>query len=173
MTPVQIVAVFLRLLVIAWVLYMLGQGYVVFSFFTLETWPPSNRVIVVGTILLQLAICVVLWFFPVTIANKLLPAYSKPPDPQTPPRMLDWQALAAACLGLWIVSRAVPDLFYWLTFVSMSSGGGLDGAGMDPENKASVATTVVELVIGLWLILGAKRIAALLLRARTAGVAKQ
>jgi hypothetical protein len=121
---------------------------------------------------LQVAICGVLWFFPVTIASKLLPSYSKPPDPQNPPSVYEWQTLGVICIGLWALSRAVPDLVYWVAYMGMAFESDAPLGELAPDQKAGFIATVVEIIVGAWLVLGAKGVAALLFKIRTAGVAK-
>jgi hypothetical protein len=121
---------------------------------------------------LQLAICAVLWFFPVTIASRLLPSYSQPPDAENHPRWNEWQTLGVVCIGLWALSRAIPDLVYWVTFMGVSFENDSPVGELAPDQKASLTSTLAEIAIGLWLVFGAKGMAAVVFKIRTAGVAK-
>jgi hypothetical protein len=53
------------------------------------------------------------------------------------------------------MSKAIPDAIYWMTYFSMRSGAD-GGLYLDADQKALVATTVAELIIGLWLVFGAR-----------------
>jgi hypothetical protein len=171
-TPIQVVAVCLRFLAIVWLLYALNNAYGAFSYLGHQSAPSGAGWVVWLQAGLQLAICAVLWFFPVTIASKLLPSYSQPPDALNPPRWNEWQTLGVICIGLWTLTRAVPDLVYWVTSMGMSFESDSPVNELAPDQKASFITTLVEIAIGIWLVLGAKGMAAVLFKIRTAGVAK-
>jgi hypothetical protein len=171
-TPVQIVAVCLRFLAIVWLLHTLNSAYGAVSYLQTGSVPEGASAVVWIQAGLQLAICGALWFFPVTFASKLLPSYAKPPDPEDPPRLVEWQTLGVICIGLWALSRAVPDLAYWVTYMGMAFESDSPMYELMAEQKASVISTVVEIGIGAWLILGAKGFAALLFKIRTAGISK-
>ena len=123
MAPIQVVAVCLRFLAIVWLLYALNNAYGALSYLGLQGGVPGSRWVVWIQAALQLVVCGALWFFPVTIASKLLPSYSRPPDPQNPPHLHEWQTLGVICIGLWALSRAVPDLVYWITYMGMAFEG--------------------------------------------------
>jgi hypothetical protein len=170
--PIQVVAVCLRFLAIVWLLYALNNAYGAMSYLGLQGGVPGSRWVVWVQAGLQLVICGALWFFPVTIASKLLPSYSRPPDPQNPPHLHEWQTLGVICIGLWALSRAVPDLVYWITYMGMAFEGDSPVGDLAPDQKAGFIATLVEIAVGLWLVLGAKGAAALLFKVRTAGIAK-
>jgi len=81
----------------------------------------------------------------------------------------EWQMLGFICIGIWALSNAIPSALYWLTYYSMSFGDSSDAFYLDAEQKARVASMLAELVIGLWLVFGAKGFAAFLFKIRTAG----
>jgi hypothetical protein len=171
-TPIQVVAVCLRFLAIVWLLYALNNAYGALSYLGLQSGVPGSRWAVWIQAAPQLAICGALWFFPVTIASKLLPSYSQPRDLQSPAPLQEWQALGVICIGLWALSRAVPDLVYWVTYMGMAFEGDSPVGEFAPDQKAGFIATIAEIAVGLWLVLGAKGVAALLFKIRTAGVAK-
>jgi len=115
--------------------------------------------------------CVVLWFFPMTLATKLVPG-SIPDEPNAdPPRLVEWQTLGVICVGLWGVVDAIPSLVFWITFATLNLGDDFHG-GLTPHEKATIVSAAVQLAIGLWLVFGAKGFAALLFKIRNGGVAK-
>src|SRR6188768_3774422 len=109
---------------------------------------------------LQIVTCAVLWFFPATIAKKLLPSATDTDLPRSPVALIEWQTLGVICIGIWALTRAIPDAIYWMTFYSMSESVDYSFSILNAEQKASIITTVAELAIGLWLVFGAKGFAA-------------
>jgi hypothetical protein len=119
--------------------------------------------IILGT---ALSASLVLWFFPLSIARKLLPVMKEPQPAVT------WQSgnameLALAVFGFWILADAIADAFYWGSFyyyVQQATGTGLETVGA--AEKADMFVTVIELVLGSWLVLGHRGVAALFYRIR-------
>ena len=172
MTPIQVVAVCLRFLAVIWLLHTLNHAYGAIWYVRLQSGMPEISWMIWIQAALQLVICAMLWFFPITIASRLLPSYSKPPDSQNPPRLQEWQTLGVICIGLWALSRAVPDLVYWVTSMGMAFDGDSPRGELAPDEKARFMATLAQIAIGAWLVLGAKGVAAILFKIRTAGVAK-
>jgi hypothetical protein len=171
-TPIQVVAVCLRLLAVAWFLFGLNHAHGAFAYLGggsgLAISMPAVWILAIA----QLSACAILWFFPVSIASKLLPSYSRPPEPGNPIRLEEWQTLGVICIGLWGLCRAIPDAIYWSTFLNVSFSGDAGVSALGPDHKAGIVATGAEILISTWLLLGARGFAALLFRIRTAGVAK-
>jgi hypothetical protein len=162
----------LRLLALIWLLYILGHLYGLFAAITNDPTALISTSAVWFLALLQLAICGALWFFPATLAVRLLPSIRSEPKTAPPPQLVEWQTLGVICIGLWGLSRAIPDAVYWVTFYNMHLKANYGVSDLNAAQKAGIVTTVAELLIGLWLLFGAKGFAAFLFKARTAGVAK-
>jgi hypothetical protein len=172
MTPIQIVAVCLRLLAVIWFLYILGHTYTLMSVWRVGSAEVMDRAFLWFTIGLQLIICVLLWFFPATIARKLLPAAADSGETRSPVALVEWQTLGVICIGVWALTRAVPDVFYWVTFYAMSISANYGDYDVPLDQKAGIFSTLAELAVGFWLVFGAKGFAALLFKIRTGGVSK-
>jgi len=114
---------------------------------------------------LTLAFAAVLWYFPLTIARKLLPSL-RDAGAALSPQGLRVQEMAIVVLGLWVLASALPDTSYWLSLVLFTSGAGYESFSWLPENKANIVATAVEIVIGFVLILGARGLSNLLYRLR-------
>lgn len=111
------------------------------------------------------AICALLWFFPLSIARKLLPVMR---EPRSEAGMDGSMALSVGLtlLGVWLLATALPNATYWLSLFVLSrqsSGYHLDWG---PEQMASIATTIAELVLAVWLVFGSAGIRRLILRFR-------
>lgn len=116
---------------------------------------------------LTLAVAAFLWFFPLTIARKLLPVARDSgtvPLAQTP----NLQALAFSVLGAWVLASALSDALYWVVFFAYSERAGVDYA-LSAQHVAGVVAALAEVLIGIYLLLGSKGLAGLIQRFRHAG----
>jgi hypothetical protein len=161
-TPHQILIVAIRLLAIFWFLGVLAQLPTV-----LVTMQEMRGVASSFWLspLLQLLVCAFLWLFPATLASKLLRSGSEPIPASSVP-FSDWRDLLFIVVGVFVLARAVPDAIYWIAL----------GVASEPlvpdltfEQKVSVFATVLELVIGVALTLGAKGVGNSIERLRRAG----
>ncbi len=164
----QIVAIAVRLFAIFLVVYAFRHAS---SMLPLTNYPPPQNIsyifIASATLPLLLA-ALLLWIFPLTIAAKLLPR-SRRTESAGALSATEIQAVAFSILGLWVLTTAVPDIFYWITYVYVMKNGGVDNSAFSPNLSGRIGATVVELVIGIWLLFGARGLTGLLRLARTAG----
>jgi hypothetical protein len=101
-----------------------------------------------------LALCAFLWFFPLTVARKLLPAMKEPRSEQSISAPVGL-SLGLTLIGVWIFARGLVDAVYWLTLiVRMRQLNQEMGFVWPADQTASIVTTVFELVLGAWLVLG-------------------
>lgn len=129
---------------------------------------PESRLslVLVGVVLAgSLSVCAVLWFFPLTIARRLLPAMR---EPRSETAMSGPVALSVGLtlLGVWVLAYALPDALYWATLFLLSRQVGAAYVPWGYEQIASVVTTVAELALAAWLIFGSSGIKRLILRYR-------
>jgi hypothetical protein len=113
------------------------------------------------------AISALLWFFPLTVARKLLPVMREPRPPADPGSLTALE-LALTVIGFWVLSTALTDAVYWSVFLVQVYNSSIPVAA-DPTQKASLAATVAELLIGLWCVFGSRGLANLVTRIRYAG----
>lgn len=102
----------------------------------------------------QLAIAVVFWSFPLTIARKLLPVMREARSEES----LDTSvalSLGITLIGFWFLVQGAIELTYWLVRSLAMRGDTETPYFWTPENIALVWTTVVQTVIALGLVLGA------------------
>jgi hypothetical protein len=169
MTPHQIVVVVLRLIALVWLLYTLTHVFGLFAVIRGDPDALVSRPIVMFSAAFQVIVCLVLWFFPSTIAANLL---RSAPDTETPAParpICEWQVLGIVFVGLLALARAIPDSIYWVTYAAMATGYNLSFFDLDADQKANALATVFELAIGLTLILGARPVATMLFKDRDAG----
>lgn len=162
MTPHQILIVSIRLLAILWFLRVLAQLPTVII--TMQEMGDVASSFWVSP-LLQFLVCTFLWLFPATVASKLLRS-GREPIPASSVPFSDWRDLLFIAVGLFVLARAVPDAIYWIVL----------GVASEPlvpdltfEQKVSVFATMLELVIGVALTLGAKGVGNSIERLRRAG----
>ena len=112
-----------------------------------------------------LSVCGVLWFFPLTVARKLLPVMK---EPRSDTVMSNSLALSVGftLLGVWVLAVAIPDAIYWGTLFLLTRQ--MDGGNYlwGHEQVASVVTTAVELALAAWLIFGSSGLSRLFERWR-------
>src|SRR5262245_25934546 len=71
---------------------------------------------------LPLVLAILLWLFPMTIADKLVPRTQDSNIVRTPAR--EATAIASVIIGIWILIRSIP-IFITTLGVFLSSGGGM------------------------------------------------
>ncbi|MFY2763699.1 hypothetical protein [Arenimonas sp. MALMAid1274] len=138
---------------------------------TLLAIPASVQVLVQGdsmdwawahasVLSLTVALCAFLWFFPLTIARKLLPVMKEPRSEATIDASVG-MSLGLTLLGVWFLAQGLMDLLYWLTLLVRTNyvvrAQQYDHV-WQPDQIASMAATAFELVIGAVLILGSSGI---------------
>ncbi len=165
MTSTQIVGLGVRLFSVWLFVYVVRNVPAMWNFNVAESDASANvAVAVVAAVVL--AIVAVLWFFPLTVARKLLPRTQSEDRLALP---LEQVESAGFCLvGLWIVATAVPSAFYWIlmSYYVLKPGSLLS---LSPYELASMSSIGVQLILGIWLFFGAKGLRGLLRWARSAG----
>jgi hypothetical protein len=166
MTNAQVVALGVRLFSIWLALYLVRHVPAMWSLNT-QQFPDSGAaaaVVIVSFILI--AVAVSLWFFPLTVARKLIPKATL--DQPTPLPIDQLQSAGFCLLGLWVLTEAVPRSVY-ITFIVYHSTRPNAMVALEPHNYAAIAQTVIELAVGLWLLFGARGLLRVIRWARTAG----
>ena len=160
MSPHQTIAVAARLFA-AWLAAYSFQDIVTFYFEAASRSYSYALPIAITAVIVAAGLVLVLWFFPQTVARKLLVSPVSDSTPSGSPET--WLAVGCTLIGLWVLTSAVPALIRRLLFLHFADAGYQD------------ATTVwllyysAEIAIALWLILGTKGIKRLFLWAQTAG----
>ncbi len=122
-------------------------------------------VFAIAYLLLLIVSAILLWLFPLTVANKLLPG--KVLDVRTALPLEELQCAAFCLLGLWLLTDAIPSLtYYFVLFYQFSKDYQILH---NPQTASGLMRSVVELIIGVWLLFGARGLLGLLRWARHAG----
>jgi hypothetical protein len=155
-TPQQIVAVALRIFAVWWGIQ------------TLRTIPSLVRSLdspshVWWTFMLGLyiAIMLTLWFFPRTIAGKLVPPSDEKPQPPATPDV--WLTVGCMLIGLWVLTTTLPRLVYDLITVN---------AVLGYDDRYWILPSIAEVAVAIWLTLGARGVRKLYRWAQYVGVRK-
>lgn len=166
MTPHQILIVGIRLLVIFWFFSILGQAGALLSTLQNTTVSSTAFIISLGA---QIVVAILLWLFPATFATKLLRAGNV--AVQTGAVAFDeWRDLVFVAVGIFVLTRAIPDLIYWTILAAAPESNYPD---FTLDQKAGAFASLVELAIGLVLTLGASGIGSVIQKGRRVGVPVQ
>jgi hypothetical protein len=127
-------------------------------------WSPSQSifaaVLTVGPAAL-LGIC--LWFFPGTIANKIVAPAAGVPEPSGLDAIL---VLSVAVLGLYLMAHGTVDLIYHLATIVRLRQLNQDVIPIPPTVFAGAIASAVEIAIGLAFCIGRRGIGRLIQKAR-------
>lgn len=113
------------------------------------------------------AIAALLWFFPLTVARKLLPVMREPRPPVQPGSSTALE-LSLTAIGFWVLSTAITDAVYWSALL-VQVHNALIPVQLEASQKASIAATIAELAIGAWCVFGSRGLTNLVTRIRYAG----
>ena len=166
MTNAQIVALGVRLFCIWLALYLIRHAPGLWSLNT-QQFPDSGAAtaVIIFSIIL-LAVTAGLWLFPLVVARKLIPRATL--DQPTALPIEQVQSAGFCLLGLWVLTEAVPRLVY-ISFIMYHSTRPNAMVSLEPQNYAGIAQTVIQFIVGLWLLFGARGLLGVLRWARTAG----
>ena len=148
MLPHQVVAVAVRLFAISLALAALNAlPIVTIGQFSLGGGHPPGFVYSLFLIVLTMALALLLWVFPYSVAGKLVPKTAEPAAETTAADT--WLAIGCAVIGLWILSRALPGLLRDLYVL-----GTLDSYADAHDIKSWALFNFIQLVIAAWLAFG-------------------
>jgi len=162
-TPHRLAAVGVRLFAI-W-LAIGAFGTVVPSVLDREARSGSSILIVSVAISAVMGlVALALWFFPQTVAVKLLPPSTQEVTPAAPTDT--WLAMGCSMLGLWMLGRAIPAL----TRVALMLYSARNTFDDTSQVKTWGAEYIAQAILGLWLALGAGGFRRLFWWAQEAGI---
>lgn len=164
MSREDVVAVAVRLFSIFLVLGALRQLPGTIALFSLD----MDRGLVALTLLLLLLgalVGVLLWFFPLSVARRLLPVMREPRSEQSMDARVAL-TVGLTLIGVWVLAYALVDVAYWLTLFVRTRHPGAVYFEWSHEQVANVVATLVELLVAIWLIFGASGIRRLVHRYR-------
>ncbi len=160
MTPQQFIGLAVRLFAV-WLVVSAVQAFSVGSAMSAQSGPEFSSLpyVVAGLYLLA---ALPLWFFPMSVAHKLLPRTSSQDTMRLPAR--DAITIGCAILGLWvIVMQALPSLSWYAVLAAFWLASGEPISSMEQSRHVELITGLVSLVVGLLLVTKAARIGAFIL----------
>ncbi len=162
--PHQIIAVAARLFAVWLTIHLPGQIYA-FVDSDVKLHDARLRFFAVGIAIVELALILVLWLFPYTVARILLKSSRAE---AAPPISGDtWLQIGCALIGMWLMATSLPALLLDTYTLSTET---------PPDDSSSLVHSVIyylsQVVIGIWLILGASGFRRVVWWARNAGMAK-
>lgn len=98
-----------------------------------------------------LIISFLLWFFPSTLSSK----FANPNETLDKDSINIFGDFLISIVGLYILANAVPDLIYFVSLYIISSSENIE---ILPFDRAAFVATVVEIIIGLFLLYGSSLI---------------
>lgn len=149
MINIKLVGLFVRLFAV-WLASWALRNLLAFWVFEMPGISAEAQIFTVLFSLLMLLLAAALWFFPLSVSSKLIPASTLSDHPML--SAVQIQSVGASLLGLWMLANTTPKLIYMAIALS---------ARTTPLNAASYATIVqllVEMAISFWLLLGARGI---------------
>ena len=119
----------------------------------------------VAVLVLGVIVCALLWFFPLTVARKLLPVMREPRSEQALDSSVA-MALGLTLIGVWVMAYGLVDGVYWLTLLVRTQQIDSTYFEWSHEQIAGMVATAVEILIAVWLIFGNAGIKRLIYRYR-------
>ena len=145
-------------------IHLPGQVFELFTADSTHGDISTVRVESASVLLIEVVVMFALWFFPQSIARKLLTSTAS--DPQSPSSADTWLRLGCGLIGVWVLATSLPKLMLD-AFVLYS---------IKPDDASSLRFTVIyylaEVAIAVWLIVGAKGFREVFWWAQNAGVSK-
>lgn len=113
----------------------------------------------------EILVVLALWFFPVTIAGRLIGTRSQERPPPSSPD--EWLGVGCALIGLWVLTTSLPS-FVFQAYALLAANTYEETTAL----RQALFYQGAEVVIGVWLILGAKGFREIVRWTRNVGVAK-
>jgi Kef-type K+ transport system membrane component KefB len=114
---------------------------------------------------MALLICAFLWFFPLTVARKLLPVMKEPRSDQAMSASIGL-SLGLTLIGVWFLAQGVIDSVYWLALIVRIKQDQQLGFEWIPSQIASMTVAIFQVGLGTWLVLGSAGIRRLIYKFR-------
>jgi hypothetical protein len=149
----KVIAIFLKFFAICLFLYTLNDAANWIPLLADPAYVPAVY-FQLASILIVFLLSLFLWFFPLTVASKLLPKTKETKNEVTSISYSDLQTILFTTLGLYLLFNVLSDLVYWGSFLSIYGKSSFDQPLITPYDKAAIFTTVIELILVLLLLFG-------------------
>jgi len=170
LTPQQVLTLVIRLFAIGLVLYsfQVAVGQLA-AFNQVELEDIDILAMLFLGALAPIVVALFLWFFPLSIANRLVrpsPLLTETEASQD----TDLYQLAFIVLGIYLLYGVISDTAYWwgIAVYMKDPDPFVEPLQLVPGQKAAIVVTAIEFVMSLFLIFGSKAISAFIQRVRHA-----
>jgi len=164
LNPTHYFGIIVRLFAIALFIFGVGRLEYVFNFSSYtETYIGPSIVFSLLSSVLPILISLVIWFFPLTVAKKVLPPTIEKIEPIS---SLSALTVFVIAIGTFSLYNAISDSVYWITIVHVfvrDEFGNISKL-LSNDEKAAILSTVIEFVVAIILIARAKSISRLLMK---------
>ncbi|MES9971576.1 MAG: hypothetical protein ABW092_16205 [Candidatus Thiodiazotropha sp.] len=168
MSKEEITAIAVRLFAIALAIYGLNNLPGMIAYFDQEQIQGAVYAFT-GIIVLILIIALLLWYFPVFIAAKIIPKSSQS-NTATQWNREELLSTGIIIIGIYFLFYVVSDIIYWFYIWKYSISFEGTPIEMNTHQLASIFATVGELFIVIMILFGSKGIANFITKLRYAGV---
>ncbi|RCS59392.1 hypothetical protein [Parvibium lacunae] len=155
MSPYQVLTVAVRLFSL-W-LFVFATSNMVGTIAMVKNNSASLSPLFIFTgIAITVLVCLAIWFFPQSIAHKLLPKSAA--ETNESKTFDSWFSMGCSLIGLWALSKAIPSLVHFFTLNYLGYVLYADAFSMHATWKLELAFNIFYLLFGFWLLLGARGI---------------
>lgn len=160
MSPKQILIVAIRLVVLIGIVQTLGGIATIFA--QSESMYDNKLPPILMFYGLYLIAWLLLWCFPATIANRLLPKHLQTVQ-EAPKHPAPWLTTGIVLIGIYTVFQAIPDLIYQFSLYLFVQSIAIDThtsvwANLGAQNQAGILANIAQLFIGIFLLFGAPKL---------------
>ena len=161
MSPKQILIIAIRLVVLIGIVQTLGSIATIFV--QTESMYDSKQISSVLMLYgLYLIAWLLLWCFPASIANRLLPEHLQTVQ-EAPKHPAPWLTTGIVLIGIYTVFQAIPDLIYQFSLYLFVQSIAIDThtsvwADLGAQNQAGILANIAQLFIGIFLLFGAPKL---------------
>ncbi|TCI01127.1 hypothetical protein EZV61_19145 [Corallincola luteus] len=110
----------------------------------------------VASIITMLLVAVFLWFFPLIVASGLLPRSSEPSNSPSKLEPIDFQVVCFTSITFYLLFNVLSDVIYWGSYLLFFGESQFDSQDIIAHDKASIITTVIELIVLVPLLMNIK-----------------
>ena len=161
MSPKQILIVAVRLIVLIGIVQTLSSIVTIFAQ-SGSKYNSTQLLLPLSIYGFYLAAWLLVWCFPATIANRLLPQHLQ--TAQEPPKHpAPWMMTGIVLIGIYTLSQAIPELIYLFSIYRFTQSISTDTqtsiwANLGTQNQAGIFASTAQFLIGIFLLFGAPKL---------------
>lgn len=164
MNPLNYLGVIIRLFSIALFIYGIKELHFLIDYnFGDEIIARPSVIFSLTSSVLPILFSIIIWYFPLMIAKKILPISTEKVEPISSLTML---SVFVITIGVYTLYFAISDGVYWimLTHIFTRDEYGSIALEFTNENKVNIVATVIEFIMAVFLLGRARTISYMLLK---------